>query len=303
MTIILLLALFLISSFVTAQRVCSFGESPLTSSCVFCNSSSTSCNSRGTCTSTALFGNVSLAVCQCEGNFLPPACALPIPNRLCDPNNASDVPSASNQCAFCLVGSSSTCANGGTCYYQVSSFILVFIFSFLFCSEKKKLLFQPQGISMIPVCGCSYFWAPPTCLRPSPRRRICDPTVPSDAPPNCEYCRPGLPPGENGCLNMGFCTLRAVTTPGAPPNTEIPICSCQPGPVAPQCLNNFMVAFGRSDLISLRWFYFAIFITIMVLALLTVAQHLYYGIKFKFTLMNVSKCSGKKNSIAVYLCT
>lgn len=46
---------------------------------------------------------------------------------------------------------------------------------------------------------------------------------------------------------------------------------------------------GQSNLISLRWFYFAIFLVLAALALLVAAQHLYFGLQYTFTPNNVPK--------------
>lgn len=169
-------------------------------------------------------------MCSCPFGLLPPQCLQPVPPRLCDPLNASDVPSATNNCAFCYVaapaGTASGCFNGGTCYYQPTSGLPV------------------PGRAL---CGCSYYFAPPTCVSPSSPKRICNATVPTDAPPNCEYCHvtPGLTTANNGCHNYGFCSLQTLVRPGLPPNFQTPICTCQVGMVGANCYINFFQAFGR----------------------------------------------------------
>jgi hypothetical protein len=59
--------------------------------------------------------------------------------------------------------------------------------------------------------------------------------------------------------------------------------------VPPQCQVNFLDYFNRNDLISVRWFYFSMFILLMVLGIMAVGQHLYYGLFFKFTWSNLPK--------------
>jgi hypothetical protein len=61
------------------------------------------------------------------------------------------------------------------------------------------------------------------------------------------------------------------------------------GFVAPQCVETYFAFYNRTDLIPLRWFYFTVFLVLTILALLVVAQHLYYAIRFKFLWNNFSK--------------
>jgi hypothetical protein len=56
--------------------------------------------------------------------------------------------------------------------------------------------------------------------------------------------------------------------------------------VPPQCYLNFLEFYGRADLIPLRWFYSAIYCVFIVLAMLVVAQHIYYGVLFRVTWFN-----------------
>jgi hypothetical protein len=83
-----------------------------------------------------------------------------------------------------------------------------------------------------------------------------------------------------------------VTSPGAPPNYEITLCTCQPGFVPPQCTIDTFAYFGRSDLIVYRWCFFAGEVVIGILAILVMMQHGYYGYNYKFTGANKIKAFG-----------
>jgi hypothetical protein len=92
--------------------------------------------------------------------------------------------------------------------------------------------------SLIPFCGCTYYFSPPQCNRASVPAPLCNASNPSLAPPFCEYCllglNPGFPSAENGCQNFGDCNLRNITS-NAPPNFQTPVCECPTGWVPPVC--------------------------------------------------------------------
>ena len=92
--------------------------------------------------------------------------------------------------------------------------------------------------------------------------------------------------------NQGWCQLSNVTSTGAPPNLQIPLCACQLGNIPPQCYQNTMEFFGMGDFVVYRWIYCAIAICICFLALLVIAQHIFYAIRFKFVFNNRTKLVG-----------
>ncbi len=214
-------------------------------------------------------------MCGCPYGWAAPTCFLASASLpYCDPLNATQLPPA---CTFCdpnqPVGRQG-CYNGGTCYYET----------------RIPGGMPPPGL---PVCGCSYKYAAPTCYFNSTRQRLCDPLNPLDAPPACEFCYVNAPVGQNGCLNQGFCAITPVTTGGAPPNYQITLCQCQQGAfVPPQCLVDTFTYFGRSDLIVYRWALFAGEVLVIVLSLLVLAQHAYYAYEYKFTDTNKTKAAG-----------
>ncbi len=212
-------------------------------------------------------------MCGCPYGWAPPTCRVAAaPKPVCDPLNASQTPPSCTYCDPRQPQDSQGCYNGGTCYY-----------------ESRIAGVPPPGL---PVCGCHYGHAAPQCFRSSTRARLCDPTNASDAPPKCEFCYLDAPVGNNGCTNQGFCNLNPVTSNGAPPNFEITLCTCQPGFVPPQCYVDTYEYFKRSDLIVYRWCFFAGEAVITALAILVIAQHLYYGRLYKFTPANKIKAFG-----------
>jgi hypothetical protein len=186
-------------------------------------------------------------------------------------------------CTFCnpnKVQGEQWCYNGGTCYYQPLAGV------------------PPPGL---PLCGCSYGWSAPSCYSPAPLRRLCDPTnatdLPSASPTSCQFCYFGYPTGQNGCLNFGFCTLSTVAN--APPNFQLPICSCSGAQAPPQCLVNVIEVFGIPQYLSYRWAFFAGEVVIGCFAILVLVQHLYYAINYRFTDQNKTKFAG---ATSIFMC-
>lgn len=188
------------------------------------------------------------------------------PLRLCNITNPRDSPALGVNCTYCYVGTDVGCSNGGTCYV-------------------------PTG-SRFPICGCFWGWTGLTCATVQPLRRICDPLNATDRPPLCQYCYPDRAPGSNGCYSYGFCSIQNIQNASLPPNTQQPICTCQSGMTAPQCFLNFYQLYGRTDVIVYRWIYVAAFGVVMALCALVIAQHLYFGISYRFIFSNIMKMVG-----------
>ena len=193
------------------------------------------------------------------------------PKRICDPTNFTDTPP---ECTFCdpnAPPASSGCFNGGICYYRPTPGV------------------PPPGL---PLCGCTYGLSPPSCFYPAPRLPLCDPYNITKTYPECQYCYPEGSPGSNGCLGYGHCELVPTSGPGIPPNFELPLCDCQGLLIPPMCVANLFDATQNSDLIPYLWVLVACYIVAIILSVLVIAQHIYYGVNYRFIFTNQTRIAG-----------
>jgi hypothetical protein len=271
--------------------ICNATSTPA-SGCVYCDptapAGSQGCANGGLCYYQPV-PNVpppGLPLCGCLVGFNPPQCttvAPPLP--FC---NASDPTSNPPSCLYCdprLPAGQDGCFNGGSCYYETQ--------------------FPGAPPTGVPVCGCPYGFAPPSCFRAAPVLRFCNASDPTDLPPACQFCDPNVPNqpnGNNGCVDYGFCTLQSQSGPGIPPNFQLPICLCQPGLTPPQCAVPFLTALGRPDLILGRFGFGTGYLICLVLAVIVIAQHVYYAYNYKLTRTNLSKLVGSILIFSASLC-
>lgn len=255
-------------------------------SCAYCDPTapigSQGCENGGQCYYQPLDGvpPPGLPICGCLVGFDAPQCATvtspPLP--ICNASNpAEQYPS----CLYCdprLPAGEDGCFNGGSCYYETN--------------------FPGAPPTGVPVCGCPYGFAPPSCFNPAPPLRICnasDPSNPQENFPNCQYCDPALsnqPNGNNGCLDFGFCRLQALSGPGIPPNAQLPICECQLILLPPQCAQPLYPGTGNAHLVPVRWAFFTGYVIVFILAWVVIGQHFYYAVNYKLTKTNLSKLIG-----------
>lgn len=245
--------------------------------------SASGCANNGTCYYQPLPGvpDPGLPICGCLFQFAGPTCRLDAPPKpICDPNDPTAAPPT---CLYCNPITNQGCFNGGICYYQPIAGA------------------PPPGV---PLCGCHYGDAPPSCLNRAAPLRFCNPANATDFPPACQFCDPFQPTGSNGCLNYGFCSLQTFNE-SYPPNYELPICAtCQGIFIPPQCAATvFAVLPGTpGNANDLRYIWVAIYVVIFVLALLVIAQHVYFGYFYKFILSNITKMTGAILCACASLC-
>lgn len=117
----------------------------------------------------------------------------------------------------------------------------------------------------------------------APSDRLCDASNPNDTFPLCNFCNSYVPTwreGPNGCLNFGICTVQDAAPLAAqagfsvPPNTLLPICTCQPPYIPPQCRITVFEYFNAWPVYNARWYFFGVCCIVIIISSCFMAQHI-----------------------------